>query len=78
MSDQRGLERSNKERRKDARERAVQAVVSLESQNKMVNFSTVAATSGLARSFLYADEQTREMIEEHRKKNVSLRESVYF
>ena len=71
MSDQSGLQRSNKERSKDARERALQAVISLESQKKAVNFSTVAAVSGVARSFLYADEQSRKMIEEHRKKSVS-------
>lgn len=71
MSDQSGLQRSNKERSKDARERALQAVISLESQNKAVNFSAVAAVSGVARSFLYADEQSRKMIEEHRKKSVS-------
>ena len=70
MSDQSGLQRSNKERSKDARERALQAVISLESQKKAVNFSAVAAVSGVARSFLYADEQSRKMIEEHRKKNV--------
>lgn len=71
MSDQSGLQRSNKERSKDARERALQAVISLESQKKAVNFSAVAAVSGVARSFLYADEQSRKMIEEHRKKSVS-------
>jgi hypothetical protein len=71
MSDQSGLQRSNKERSKDARARALQAVISLESQKKAVNFSAVAAVSGVARSFLYADEQSRKMIEEHRKKSVS-------
>lgn len=71
MSDQSGLQRSNKERSKDARERALQAVISLESQKKAVNFSAVAAVSGVARSFLYADEQSRKTIEEHRKKSVS-------
>ena len=71
MSDQSGLQRSNKERSKDARERALQAVISLEAQKKAVNFSAVAAVSGVARSFLYADEQSRKMIEEHRKKSVS-------
>jgi cell division protein FtsB len=71
MSDLSGLQRSNKERSKDARERALQAVISLESQKKAVNFSAVAAVSGVARSFLYADEQSRKMIEEHRKKSVS-------
>ena len=71
MSDQSGLQQSNKERSKDARERALQAVISLESQKKAVNFSAVAAVSGVARSFLYADEQSRKMIEEHRKKCVS-------
>ena len=71
MSDQSGLQRSNKERSKDARERALQAVISLESQKKAVNFSAVAAVSGVARSFLYADEQSRKMIEEHRKKSVA-------
>lgn len=70
MSNQSGLQRSNEERSKDARERALQAVVSLESQNKKINFSTVSTASGVARSFLYADEQSRKMIEEHRKKNV--------
>ena len=71
MSNQSGLQRSNEERSKDARERALQAVVSLESQNKKINFSTVSTASGVARSFLYADEQSRKMIEEHRKKSVS-------
>ena len=70
MPDQSGLQRSNKERTEGARNKALQAIIDLESAKIPVNFSTVSSKSGVARSFLYADEQLKIAIQEHRKKNV--------
>lgn len=71
MPSQSGLQRSNTGRSKDAKDRAKQAIIDLKTEHKQVNFSTVALKSGVARSFLYADEEVKKMIEEHRKRDVS-------
>lgn len=71
MPDQSGLQRSNEERTKGARNKALKAIIDLESENRPVNFSAVSSKSGVARSFLYADEETKKAIQEHRKKQVA-------
>ena len=70
MPNQEGLKRSYAERTKEAREWAQQAIVSLKSENKQVNFSTVSARSGISRHFLYGDQKVRSLIEEQRKCDV--------
>ena len=67
MSNLEGLKRSYAERTKEARERALQAIASLNSEGKHVNFSTVSAKSGISRHFLYGDTEVRSLIEEQRK-----------
>ena len=53
MPNQSGLQRSNAERAKEAREKALQAITRLKAENQQVNFSTVSKESGLSRCFLY-------------------------
>ena len=71
MPDQSGLQRSNTERTRKAREKALQAINSLRDKGEQVNFSTVAQRSGISRHFLYEDAETRKTIEEHRKNDVN-------
>ena len=70
MPNQEGLKRSYAERTKEAREKALQAVDSLKSEKTQVNFSTVAARSGISRHFLYGDQEVRSVIEAQRKGDV--------
>lgn len=70
MPNQEGLKRSYAERTKEAREKALQAVDSLKSEKTQVNFSTVAARSGISRHFLYGDQEVRSVIEAQRKCDV--------
>ena len=71
MPDQSGLQRSNAERTRIAREKALQAIDSLIGEGKQVNFSTVSQRSGISRHFLYKDAEIRKTIEEHRKNDVN-------
>lgn len=67
MPNQEGLKRSYAERTKEARERALQTIIRLKSENKQVNFSSVAVRSGVSRHFLYEDQEVRNAIEVQRK-----------
>lgn len=71
MPSQSGLQRSNTERTRKAREKALQAIDVLKAEGEQVNFSTVSQKSGVSRHFLYEDAETRKSIEEHRKKDVN-------
>ncbi len=71
MPDQRGLQRSNAERSKDAREKALQAINRLKAERQQINFSTVSMKSGLSRCYLYRNSELRNLIEEQRKCEVS-------
>lgn len=71
MPEQSGLQRSNTERTRKAREKALQAIDSLKGEGEQVNFSTVSQRSGISRHFLYEDAETRKTIEEHRKNDVN-------
>jgi hypothetical protein len=71
MPDQKGLQRSNTERTRKAREKALQAINSLRDKGEQINFSTVSQRSGISRHFLYEDAETRKAIEEHRKNDVN-------
>lgn len=70
MPDLSGLQRNYTERNKEAREKALQAITILKSEQKQVNFSTVAKKSGVSRHFLYNDQEVRKIIEEQRKCDV--------
>ncbi len=67
MPNQSGLQRSNAERAKEAREKALQAITRLKAENQQVNFSTVSKESGLSRCFLYRNRERKSLIEEQRK-----------
>ena len=71
MPNQSGLQRSNTERTRIAREKALQAIDALKAEGEQVNFSTVSKRSGISRHFLYEDAETRKSIEEHRKRDVN-------
>ena len=71
MPDQSGLQRSNEERAKEARNKAIQAIAALRSENEQVNFSTVSIRSGVSRRFLYRNTEIRTLIEESRKCDVN-------
>ena len=71
MPNQSGLLRSNTERTRKAREKALKAIDVLKAEGEQVNFSTVSQRSGISRHFLYEDPETRKSIEEHRKKDVN-------
>jgi len=70
MPNQEGLKRSYAERTKEAREKALQAVNSLKAEKAQINFSAVAARSGISRHFLYGDQEVRSIIETQRKNDV--------
>ena len=70
MPNQEGLKRSYAERTKEAREKALQAVNSLKAEKAQINFSAVAARSGISRHFLYGDQEVRRIIETQRKYDV--------
>lgn len=71
MPDQSGLQKSNTERKRKAREKANQAIADLTSEGVQVNFSTVSQKSGVSRHFLYEDSEIRKAIEEYRKIDVN-------
>jgi hypothetical protein len=64
------LERSWKERKESAREKAALTIRQLQSEGKPVNFSTVHKRSGVSKSFLYDDEEIRKMVEAVRQQEV--------
>ena len=59
MPNQEGRNKSNTERTRTAREKALEAIPALKSERKPVNFSTIAKQSGVSRHFLYSDEEQR-------------------
>ena len=71
MPNQSGLQRSNTERTRIAREKALQAIDGLKVEGKQVNFSTVSQRCGISRHFLYEDAEIRKTIEEQRKNDVN-------
>lgn len=60
------LEKSWEERKVNAREKAAVAIRQLQMDGKAVNFSSVNQQSGVSKSFLYEDEESRKTIEEIR------------
>lgn len=65
-----GLEENWKQRADEARERAEDAINGLQAKGAKINFSSVAKTSGVSKSFLYDDSIIREKIEQLRLADV--------
>lgn len=60
---QEGLYKSNTERTRNAREKALEAILALKSERRPVNFSTITKQSGVSRHFLYSDEEVKKAVE---------------
>ncbi len=65
-----GLEANWKQRSDVARARAEDAINELQMKSAKINFSSVAKTSGVSKSFLYNDRTIREKIEQFRLTDV--------
>lgn len=66
----RGLKDTYKKRTVDARKLAMETIAALVAEDKKVNFNSVHNRSGISKSFLYDDEETRKRIEEQRAHDV--------
>ena len=55
----------------DAREKAEKAITELQLLGKAINFNSVAKHRGVSKSFLYADKEVKECIEQLREKSVN-------
>ncbi len=64
------LEESWNRRKEESRKKAKLAIRALEEEGKTVNFNSVHVQSGISKSFLYDDEEIRNLIETHRMKKV--------
>ena len=60
------LEDNRKRQSEEARKKAKEAINRLCKEGKAINFSSIHKLSGVSRSFLYEDEETRQMIQECR------------
>jgi hypothetical protein len=60
------LAESNKKKTQEARKQALDAIDQLIAMRENVNFNSVHKLSGVSKSFLYADETARKLIEERR------------
>ncbi|MDD6615356.1 MAG: DUF6262 family protein [Lachnospiraceae bacterium] len=65
-----GLKSNYKKRTEEARRLAQEAIIELVSEEKKVNFNSVHNRSGISKSFLYEDDETRKRIEEQRAHDV--------
>jgi hypothetical protein len=64
------LEDNRKRQSDEARKKAKEAINRLCKENKAVNFSNIHKLSGVSRSFLYEDEEIRQMIQEYRSSEI--------
>ena len=64
------LEESWKRKREDAVKKAKDAINELILQKEAVNFNSVHTKSGVAKSYLYKNEELRALIETYRKKEI--------
>ena len=71
MNNQEGLQKSHEKRTREAKRKALDAILVLRSNSEKVNFSTVARQSGVSRNFLYGDEEIRQAIEQQRQWDVN-------
>ena len=64
------LEVNRKKQSDEARKKAKEAINLLCKEEKAVNFSSIYKQSGVSRSFLYEDEEIRQMIQECRSSEI--------
>lgn len=64
------LEVNRKKQSDEARKKATEAINLLSKEEKAVNFSSIHKQSGVSRSFLYEDEEIRQMIQECRSSEI--------
>lgn len=64
------LEESWNRRKEESRRKAQAAIKVLEEEGKAVNFNSVHVQSGISKSFLYDDEEIRNLIGKHRMQKV--------
>lgn len=64
------LEVNRKKQSDEARKKANEAINLLCKKEKAVNFSSIHKQSGVSRSFLYEDEEIRQMIQECRSSEI--------
>jgi hypothetical protein len=64
------LEESWNRRKEESRKKAKLAIKVLEEEGKTVNFNSVHVRSGISKSFLYDDEEIRNLIGKHRMQKV--------
>lgn len=64
------LEVNRKKQSDEARKKAKEAIDQLCRDEKAVNFSNIHKQSGVSRSFLYEDEEIRQMIQECRSSEI--------
>ena len=64
------LEVNRKKQSDEARKKAKEAINLLCKEEKAVNFSSIHKLSGVSRSFLYEDEEIRQMIQECRSSEI--------
>lgn len=71
MADKLKILEDNRKRQSDeARKKAKEAINRLCKEGKTVNFSSIHKLSGVSRSFLYEDEEIRQMIQECRSSEI--------
>jgi len=70
------LEESWNRRKEESRRKAQAAIKVLEEEGKVVNFNSVHVQSGISKSFLYDDEEIRNLIGKHRMQKIE-REFVW-
>ena len=70
------LEESWNRRKEESRRKAQAAIKVLEEEGKAVNFNSVHVQSGISKSFLYDDEEIRNLIGKHRMQKIE-REIVW-
>lgn len=64
------LEESWNRRKEESRRKAQAAIKVLEEEGKAVNFNSVHVQSGISKSFLYDDEEIRNLIGKHRMQKI--------
>lgn len=65
------LEDNRKRQSDEARKKTKEAINRLCKEGKAVNFSSIHKLSGVSRSFLYEDEEIRQMIQECRSSEIN-------
>lgn len=67
-----GIEKYRGKQADEAREKTERAIIELQFMGKEINFNSISKQSGVSKSFLYKDVQTKNRIEELRNRDVSI------